>query len=143
MTVPPAVPDKLQILEVIETVLGWPPAGPHVPPADIALSLLTQLTAHGQVLARDLEAQCASVFEDSPAVAGARHTLGEAGRRLPLPLPAGPDHAVVHRAQNVARLVQALLCAVGRVGEEQARGARPEPVSPAGRPVTLRGRRGE
>ncbi|WP_243088613.1 DUF6415 family natural product biosynthesis protein [Streptomyces sp. 891-h] len=104
-------------------VLAWNLEGPAPPPVDVALSLARQFTEYGRIVADDLRAQCQLLPGDSYAVRCAGVTLGEASRRLQLALPDRTPQAAGHRAQNIARLLKALLRAVGEVGEGQARTA--------------------
>ncbi|MFD9428477.1 MULTISPECIES: DUF6415 family natural product biosynthesis protein [unclassified Streptomyces] len=106
------------IAATIDRVLAWDLAGADLPPADVALGLLSQLTHHGQTVATDLSTLCLSLPPDSQAGHTAKATLGEASRRLSLSAPAGTPQAAAHRTQNTARLLRALLRAVEAVAEE-------------------------
>ncbi|WP_158711267.1 DUF6415 family natural product biosynthesis protein [Streptomyces sp. NRRL S-1824] len=116
-----AVPDKVEVLALVGRALSWDPASAVFPPADEALELARAFTAYGRIVANDLSAVIAGVPSDSPDVRRAQATLSEAGRRLGL-MPLGPTVAprmAAQRAQNLARLVQALNRAVGQIGEAQ------------------------
>ncbi|MFD4986464.1 DUF6415 family natural product biosynthesis protein [Streptomyces sp. NPDC058374] len=115
-------PDKVEVLPLVEEALGWDLDGAELPSISEALDLASQFTAYGRVVADDLRAQCQSIPSDSDARLGARATLSEANARLylkPLAVTTTPRNAAA-RAQNLARMVQALHRATGRVGEEQA-----------------------
>lgn len=132
-----AVPDKVQVLANVETVLAWNLTNsPGFPAADVALGMVEQLTVYGRIIADDLRTQCLNIPADSVAGRSAQATLSEASRRLHLPPPASTPQAAGHRAQNIARLVQGLLRAVGEVGEvgeEQARTRRHQHATTKGR----------
>lgn len=116
-----AVPDKIEILALVGRALSWDPASADFPPADEALELAREFTAYGRIVANDLSVAIAGMPSDSPDVHRAQATLSEASRRLGL-TPLGPTVAsrmAAQRAQNLARLVQALNRAVGHIGEAQ------------------------
>ncbi|MER7986734.1 hypothetical protein ABTY53_14190 [Streptomyces noursei] len=108
------------MLLLVATVLAWEPQGPGVPDRDTVRERIDQFTTHGRDLAVQLRVLLGGCRAGSPAVARARATLREAGRRLPLDPPIAP-HDVV-RAQNLGRLV-ALHRAVELVLEEESRDA--------------------
>ncbi|MFD7429700.1 DUF6415 family natural product biosynthesis protein [Streptomyces sp. NPDC059818] len=115
-------PDKVEVLPLIEKALSWDLGGADLPAVGAALDIARQLTAYGRVVAEGLHVQCRSIPADSDARLGARATLGEANARLylkPLAATTTPRNAAA-RAQNLARMVQALNRATARVGEEQA-----------------------
>ncbi|GHF33445.1 hypothetical protein GCM10010218_13180 [Streptomyces mashuensis] len=116
-----AVPGKAEIRAHVDMVLAWNLNGPALPALDSALCMIEQLTDYGRIVANDLRAQCLKVPADSDARHNAQATLGEASRRLHLPPPYRTPQAAGRRAQNIARLVNALLRAVGEVSREQAR----------------------
>lgn len=116
-----AVPDKIEVLALVGRALSWDPASADFPPADEALELAGVFTAYGRIVANDLSVAIAGMPSDSPDVRRAQATLSEASRRLGL-MPLGPTVAprmAAQRAQNLARLVQALNRAVGHIGEAQ------------------------
>ncbi|WP_406153192.1 DUF6415 family natural product biosynthesis protein [Streptomyces sp. NBC_01023] len=118
-----AVPDKVEVLALVEAALSWNVDSPELPAVKDALAMAQQFTDFGRVVADDLEAQLRSLPADSELCIGARATLGEASRRLylrPLAQTAAPRSAA-RRAQNLARLVQALNRTFGEVGREQVR----------------------
>ncbi|MFJ4800134.1 DUF6415 family natural product biosynthesis protein [Streptomyces murinus] len=118
----PAVPSKDEALAIIDQALAWDLDGPGPPTAVLALEVSERLTIYGRVLAADLRTLCASAPADLDADHGAQAALGEAAGRLYLPPPYyGTAQSIGRRAQNIARLVQALHTAVVRVSEEQAR----------------------
>lgn len=119
----PAVPDKAEVLPLVEAALAWDLNGPHLPAVQDALSMAEQFTNHARTIADDLRTRSLGIPADSDAGSGAQATLGEAARRLSLkPLaPSAAPRSAAHRAQNLARLVQALNRAIDHVGEEQAR----------------------
>ncbi|WP_232793456.1 MULTISPECIES: DUF6415 family natural product biosynthesis protein [unclassified Streptomyces] len=108
----------------LDTVLAWDLTNPALPPKDVALNMLDELASHGRIIARDLTALSLSLLSHSEAGITAQATLGEASRRLNLSPPAGTPRATAGRAQNVARLLRALLRAVAAVRAEQAQIAR-------------------
>lgn len=118
-----AVPDKVEILVLVEAALSWDVDGPELPTVKNALTMAQQFTDFGRIVADDLEAQLPNLPADSELCIGARATLGEASRRLylrPLAQTAAPRSAA-RRAQNLARLVQALNHTFGEVCHEQVR----------------------
>ncbi|WP_208874845.1 DUF6415 family natural product biosynthesis protein [Streptomyces sp. PBH53] len=115
-----AVPTQAEVLASVETVLRWDVNGDDLPAVDVVVGLVEQFTEYGRVIADDLRVQCLSIPADSDAGLSAAAILGEASRRLHLPPPYRTPQASVHRAQNIARLVKALLRAAGTVGEAQA-----------------------
>lgn len=119
----PALPDKVEILSLVETALSWDLDRVRLPPVEVTLKLAADFTAYGRVVADDLSALVATLPADSQVGRSARATLSEADRRLTLkPLaPSAAPRSAAQRSQNVARLVQALNRAVGLVGEEQLR----------------------
>lgn len=142
---PQAVPDKVEILSLVETALSWDLDSTALPPVEDALDMTKQFTDYGRVIADDLT-RILSIAGDSHARLGAQATLSEAGRRLnlkPLARSAAPRSAA-HRAQNLARLVQGLLRATHQVGiiplcrpalaEEGSRGQRLRPDHPPADP---------
>ncbi|MFJ2217654.1 DUF6415 family natural product biosynthesis protein [Streptomyces sp. NPDC101062] len=118
------MPDRAEILATTDVVLNWSPKDPGLPAVDAVQSVVEQLTEYGRSIAGQLPTQILSIPADSGAGISARAALGEASGRLNLPPPAGTLYAAVHRAQNLARLVQALCRAAGLVAEERARIAR-------------------
>ncbi|MFD4114547.1 DUF6415 family natural product biosynthesis protein [Streptomyces niveus] len=113
----PAVCDKAEMLPLIEKALSWDLRGPELPVAEAALDMAERFTPFGRITAEDLRALCLSIPADSHAHVGAQATLTEAARRLnlkPLARTAG-QRSAAQRAQNLARLVQALLRATGDV----------------------------
>ncbi|MFF4543643.1 DUF6415 family natural product biosynthesis protein [Streptomyces sp. NPDC001406] len=124
----PSVPDKVEVLANVETVLAWDVKGLERPSLQDATGMVEQFTEFGRTVAEDLRTQCLGIPADSEAGRSAQTILGEADRRLyaspPNPL---SQQAATHRAQNLARLVKGLLRAAGQVSEEQARAA-PRPL---------------
>ncbi|MFD3514884.1 DUF6415 family natural product biosynthesis protein [Streptomyces sp. NPDC058657] len=117
----PVVPDKVEVLALVEEVLAWDLQGPELPEPASSLVLVEQFTTYGKVLADDLGTLCLNIRASSQAGNGAQATLNEASRRLHLsPPPPGPL-AAAHRAQNLARLTQALLRSIDQVNDEHAR----------------------
>ncbi|WP_326682028.1 DUF6415 family natural product biosynthesis protein [Streptomyces sp. NBC_01237] len=114
-----SVPDKVEVLAIVETALAWDLSGSDLPPADVTLGMVEQLTTYGRVVAIALRTMCLSLPAESEARLGAQATLSEAGRRLYLPPPEGTRPAAARRARNVARLVQGLLRATHQVSAEQ------------------------
>ncbi|MDP5315341.1 DUF6415 family natural product biosynthesis protein [Streptomyces poriferorum] len=117
------VPDKVEVLALVGRALSWDPTSAEFPPTDEALELARVFTSYGRIVANDLSAVLAGVPADSPDVRCAQATLSEAGRRLGL-MPLGPTVAprvAAQRAQNLARLVQALNRSVGQIGEARVR----------------------
>ncbi|MFH8466020.1 DUF6415 family natural product biosynthesis protein [Streptomyces sp. NPDC017991] len=119
----PTVPDKVEVLALVEAALSWDIDGPALPAVKDALSLARQFTDYGRIVAADLESQLRSLPADSDLCISAQATLSEASRRLPLkPLvQSASRRSAAHRAQNLARLAQALNRTIGEVGREQAR----------------------
>ncbi|MFC5804518.1 DUF6415 family natural product biosynthesis protein [Streptomyces formicae] len=128
----PAAPDKVEVLANIETVLAWDLRGPAHPSVEDAMGMVAQFTEFGRIVAEDLRTQCLGIPADSGAGRSGHTILGEADRRLhaspPNPL---SQQAATHRAQNLARLIQALNRATGEVGKEQAKTRSAEPRAPA------------
>ncbi|MBT2396243.1 DUF6415 family natural product biosynthesis protein [Streptomyces sp. ISL-100] len=119
----PTVSDKVEILALVETALSWDVDSPALPAVKDALDMARQFTDYGLIVADDLQTQIFSFPADSDLCISAQATLGEASRRLhlkPLAQSAAPRSAA-HRAQNLARLVQALNRTISEVGREQAR----------------------
>lgn len=115
----PAVPSKNEVLAIIDQTLAWDLDGPGPPTAVLALEVYERLTAYGRILAADLRTLCANAPRDLDADHGVQATLGEATGRLYLPSPYyGTAQAIGRRAQNIARLVQALHVALERVSGE-------------------------
>lgn len=107
----PAVCDKVEVLALVDEALAWNLDGPDLPVAAAALEMAERFTPYGRIVAEDLRAQCLTIPADSDTRVGAQATLDEAARRLsmkPLARTAGQRPAA-HRAQNLARIVQALL----------------------------------
>ncbi|MFI0742775.1 DUF6415 family natural product biosynthesis protein [Streptomyces sp. NPDC021100] len=105
----------------VAMVLAWDLNGPDPPLGDVTLRAVEQLTAYRRIIAEDLNAQCRGIPADCGASLSAQAILGEASRRLHLPPPYRTPRAAGHRAQNIARLVDALLRAVEEVSAERAR----------------------
>ncbi|MGD6751956.1 DUF6415 family natural product biosynthesis protein [Streptomyces sp. BH105] len=103
-------PDKVVVLPLVEEALSWDLNSPDLPSVTSALNMARQFTTYGRLIAEDLRAQCRSVPADSDFHLRARATLSEADARLNLkPLaPSTTPRSAAHRAQNLARLVQAL-----------------------------------
>ncbi|MFD4553493.1 hypothetical protein ACFWP5_04080 [Streptomyces sp. NPDC058469] len=125
MTRTPLEEDEGKILALVTTALSWDPHGPDLglPAVDVALDMAKQFAQRGRILADDLCTRFLNIPADSWAGVGAQATLGEAARRLslrPLVQSAAPRSAA-HRAQNLARLVQALFRAIDQVTDERAR----------------------
>lgn len=116
------VPDKVEVLANVNTVLDWDLNAPDFPSVEDTETLVEQFTEYGRVLAEDLRTLCLSIMADSEAGISAHSILGEADGRLeaPLPSPLAPRHAA-RRAQNLARLIRGLLRATGKVREAQER----------------------
>ncbi|MET7716309.1 hypothetical protein [Streptomyces sp. NPDC005407] len=119
----PIVPDKVEILALVEAAVPWDLSGPDLPTVQVSLDMAEQFTHYGRIVADDLRTQCLGIPADSAVGRSAQATLSEAARRLnlkPLARTAG-QRSAARRAQNLARLVQALNRAIDRVIEEQAR----------------------
>lgn len=91
------------ITSLIDAILSWDPASRTLPHPDVAVDAINQLTSYGQILTDSLRAQTSTL----PIV-------GEADRRLNAAPSAGTAQAAATRAQNLARLVQALLNATAQ-----------------------------
>lgn len=109
-------PDKVVILVLLDDVLGWDLDSGDLPDVGTSLSLVEKFTAYGQVLVDDLRRTTTA-----PGV------LGEADRRLTAPPPAATPRAAASRAQNLARLIQALHRVTEQVQAEHVRTARRQP----------------
>ncbi|MFC8006580.1 MULTISPECIES: hypothetical protein [Streptomyces] len=119
-------PDKVEVLPLIEEALSWDLDGADLPAVGMALDLARQFTVYGRVVAEDLHVQYRGVPADSDARLGVRATLSEANARLylkPLAATTTPRNAAA-RAQNLARMVQALHRATARVAAEQVKRSR-------------------
>ncbi|WP_102922397.1 hypothetical protein [Streptomyces noursei] len=97
-------PEKSEVLSVLEAVCGWGPQA--APDPETALAAVELLDAHGRRAASGLRALSHQVPTESHLTASLKATLGEASRRLGLTRPS--DEQAVHRAQNLALLVEAL-----------------------------------
>lgn len=97
------MPDKVVITPLIDAVLSWDLAGRTLPHPEVAVDAINQLTSYGRILTDSLRAHTSTL----PIV-------GEADRRLNAAPSAGSAHAATARAQNLARLVQALLNAIAQ-----------------------------
>ncbi|WP_327352753.1 DUF6415 family natural product biosynthesis protein [Streptomyces sp. NBC_01304] len=118
----PTVPDKVEVLANVNTVLDWDLSSPDVPSAADSVAVVEQFTAYSQVLAKDLRTLCLSILADSEVGVRARSILGETSGRLSAPLPSPlTDRYAARRAQNLARLIQGLLRATAQVREAQER----------------------
>ncbi|MCL7493074.1 DUF6415 family natural product biosynthesis protein [Streptomyces sp. MCA2] len=107
------VPDKAAMLPLVETVLSWDLNRGSLPEVDVSLNLVKAFTAYGRVLEGELAAVCCRLPADSDLRCGPQATLSEAGRRLYMPPPGCSERGAAHRAQNLARLIQALLRGTG------------------------------
>lgn len=130
---PPSCMEEARALSAI--VLGWAQDGelPHLEEAENAV---VRFTAYGMDLRAAVIAVCRSLPRDSDRYASTEATLGEADRRLNLPPPAKDATAATSRAQNLARLVQALIAAVERtphLRSDPTGGAHSQPTA-KGRP---------
>ncbi|MEE1797521.1 DUF6415 family natural product biosynthesis protein [Streptomyces sp. JV176] len=121
------VPDKVEILALVESALAWDLNGGILPTGNDALRMAEQFADYGRIVADDLRTLVLSIPADSDVAIRAQATLSEASRRLPLPPPPDTPRAAGRRAQNLARLVQGLCRAAGRITEEQARTVRRTP----------------
>ncbi|MBK3639480.1 DUF6415 family natural product biosynthesis protein [Streptomyces sp. MBT33] len=138
MTRAPVEDDKDEVLGLVATALSWDLYGHGLPAVDVALGMAETFSRYGRNIADELRTQCLSVPADSWAGLGAQATLGEAGRRLTLrPLaPTAAPRSAAHRAQNLARLVQALTRAIDQVSEERARSSPPAAEMPPGAEIS-------
>ncbi|MFG3136589.1 DUF6415 family natural product biosynthesis protein [Streptomyces sp. NPDC048211] len=121
------VPERVDVLALVGRALSWGPASADFPTVEEALELAKGFTTYGRIVADDLSIVIAGIPSDSPVGRRAQATLDEASRRLtlkPLGLTVAPRSAA-HRAQNLARLVQALSRVADHIGEAQVR-PRPE-----------------
>lgn len=110
---PLMVPDKVETLALVETVLSWDLNRGSLPEVDVSLDLVKAFTAYGRVLEGELAAVCRRLPADSDLRCGPQATLSEAARRLYMPPPGCSERGAAHRAQNLARLIQALLRGTG------------------------------
>lgn len=110
---PLMVPDKVETLSLVETVLSWDLNRESLPEIDVSLKLVKEFTAYGRVLEGNLATVCRRLAADSDLRCGAQATLSEAARRFHMPPPGGSARGAAHRAQNLARLIQALLRGTG------------------------------
>ncbi|WP_275466865.1 DUF6415 family natural product biosynthesis protein [Streptomyces noursei] len=97
-------PDKVEIVVALAAVVGWEQQ--TAPDPETARAAVTLLDAHGRQAASDLRALSHQIPTESHLAVSLKATLGEASRRLGLPLPS--DEQAVSRAQGLARLVEAL-----------------------------------
>ncbi|WP_435244248.1 DUF6415 family natural product biosynthesis protein [Streptomyces sioyaensis] len=107
------VADKVETLSLVETVLSWDLNRGSLPETDVSLKLVKEFTDYGRVLEGDLATVCRRLPADSDLRCGAQATLSEAARRFHMPPPGGSARGAAHRAQNLARLIQALLRGTG------------------------------
>ncbi|MFF8387760.1 DUF6415 family natural product biosynthesis protein [Streptomyces kanasensis] len=105
---------RTDIRDLADTVLAWRLTG-GLPDADTAAQAVEQLKAHGLVLEEELRTARSSLAPRSPLWSRTGATLSEAGGRLRAPLSARSVGGIVVRAQNLARLVHALLNALDQV----------------------------
>ncbi|MCL7376996.1 DUF6415 family natural product biosynthesis protein [Streptomyces sp. 35G-GA-8] len=126
------VPDKVEILPLVETALGWDLQSQSLPELGEALDLVTQFTVYGRVVADDLRTLCFSIPADSDAGRTAQAALSESTRRPHLPPPTATQPAAAQRAQHLARLIKALVRATGQVNEAQAEGPKPQHTTTKG-----------
>ncbi|MGA5266258.1 DUF6415 family natural product biosynthesis protein [Streptomyces lydicamycinicus] len=114
--------DDAEVLALVATALSWDVHGTDLPAVEDALSMAKEFTSYGRIILDDLRTQCLNLVADSDIAAIAHATLGEASRRLYLRPLAGSTspRSAAQRAQNLARLVQSLLRAVGQVSEARA-----------------------
>lgn len=107
----PAVCDKAEMLPLIDQALSWDLNRPELPAAEAALDMAERFTPFGRIVAEDLRALCLSVPADSDAGRVAQAALTDAALRLNLKSLARTAgwRPAAHRAQDLARLVQALL----------------------------------
>ncbi|WP_328373277.1 hypothetical protein OG800_50005 (plasmid) [Streptomyces sp. NBC_00445] len=119
----PAELGKDEIVLLAEAAAGWELTGQNLPPLSHALALVEQFTEYGRMAADDLRTLCLSIPADSNAGVIAQSTLIQAARQLYSPPPHASQLIAARRAQNLARLVQALNRATERVREAQARAA--------------------
>lgn len=115
-------------LTTVQQVLAWDTAGPNLPDLHHCQLAVELLAEQGRAVADELRTQCLGVSAHSDAGVVAQAALGEASRRLHLPLPSPTPRATAHRAQNLARLVQSLTNAASEVAKERQR-PREEPSS--------------
>ncbi|MEU8560570.1 DUF6415 family natural product biosynthesis protein [Streptomyces cyaneofuscatus] len=90
-------------------VLAWSTSEGNAPTLDEADSALALLTTYAKETRDTVTMACHRLPADSAVADRVQATLGEASRRLDHPLPARTCEAVVGRAQNIARLLEALL----------------------------------
>ena len=119
----PAVPDKAEILPLVETTLACDLKGPRLPSVVVALNMVEKFTEFGRAAADDLRTGCLSIPADSEAGIGAQATLGQAARLLYLSPPHASQELAAHRAQNLAHLVHRLVETAEEVRQEQERAA--------------------
>ncbi|MFJ5734722.1 DUF6415 family natural product biosynthesis protein [Streptomyces microflavus] len=105
-------------------VLLWGTGGHQPPAVDAAVSAMNRLNSYGADLRDALNARCSEMPTGSGPYRSAEAILGEASRRLGQP-PLGGKDAVVRRAQNLARLVDGLLRALGYEEDTAARSREP------------------
>ncbi|MFJ9889509.1 DUF6415 family natural product biosynthesis protein [Streptomyces sp. NPDC091287] len=119
----PAVPDKVEILALVGAALSWDVDSTARPAVKDALDMARQFTDYGRIVADDLETQILSLPADSDLYIRSQATLGEVSRRLHLrpPVQSASPQSAGKRAQNLARLVQALNRTIGEVVREQVR----------------------
>ncbi|GAA2657599.1 DUF6415 family natural product biosynthesis protein [Streptomyces lunalinharesii] len=108
---------EVKVRALVELARAWEPQGPGVREREVVQEVVDQLTAYGRGLVVEIRAVLASRPVGSIDAARVRATLGEAGRRLPLPAPLALPQAVV-RAQGLGRLVEALNRALSLLRDE-------------------------
>lgn len=107
--------ERADALRRIEKVLAWDVKSDQLPNCQETASVIKQLVTYGLGATEELRDLCRSFPADSPVYRVARYTLNEADRRLHLPPPRLTPQAMMQRAQNVARLIRALLAAIDQV----------------------------
>ncbi|MFF5719275.1 DUF6415 family natural product biosynthesis protein [Streptomyces buecherae] len=115
---------RADVTRQIEAVLARKTTGPDLPPQIATTNVIKNLTTYGLDVVTELETLCGDLPADSRAAGTALYTLAEAERRLHLPPPGPTPQAAMKRAQNLARLINALHGAIDSVTSEQAGGVR-------------------
>lgn len=116
--VTPGPPD---VMADVESVLAWDTIDGKLPSASEMLDLIERFTVHGQCVAAELQAARKKLPQTSEARISADAALSEASGRLNTQPRSAMTSPARRRAQNLARLLQALHRASSKVADETAR----------------------
>ncbi|OKJ55933.1 DUF6415 family natural product biosynthesis protein [Streptomyces sp. CB02115] len=104
--------------KLTKKVLAWSTSEEKAPTLEEADTALALLTTYGKEFRDTVTTAYHQLPAGSAVAERVQATLGEASRRLDHPLPERTRKAVVGRAQNIARLLEALLRAAATTEHE-------------------------